>query len=128
MITHFILLSSILVTASIITPAQSAVQDTSGAKNDTTKSLHSLFDDEWEYQMEQHPVMASLLGDRRWNNIWEDVSRGAIERRHNHGVGTLQRLNQINRNELSLADQLNFDLFKQQYEISIEGYKYHWFL
>lgn len=122
------ILAWILLLTNIIAAAQSTVKGAPDTQNNTTQSLHSLFDTEWEYQMQQHPVTASLLGDRRWNNVWEDVSLGAIERRHNHDIEILRRLDQIKRNELSSADQLNFDLFKQQYETSVEGYTYRWYL
>src|SRR4051812_45494282 len=39
-----------------------------------TAALHNLFDAEWEYSMQQNPTFASFLGDRRFNDKWDDVS------------------------------------------------------
>ncbi len=94
----------------------------------TTRQLHALFDSEWEYTMEQNPTWASQLGDRRWNDRWDDVSLAAVEAQHKHGLEVIEKLKQIDRAQLSPADQLNYDLFKKDYEISAEMHKYRWYL
>jgi uncharacterized protein (DUF885 family) len=96
--------------------------------NDAAKALDELFAAEWDYQMEQHPTWASSLGDRRWNDRWGDISLEAISKRHNHDIETLVKLRTIDRGALPPADQLNFDLFKRNYEYEIEGFQYRWFL
>ena len=95
---------------------------------EAAQRLHTLFDEEWEYVMRENPTFASSLGDRRYNDRWEDASLAAIERRHQHRIETLARLHKIDRAQLSPADQLNYDLFKKEYETDIEGYKYRWYL
>ena len=94
----------------------------------TTKTLHDLFAQEWEYGLQQSPARASQLGDRRWNDRWGDRSLAAIKTRHEHSLDVLQRLSKIDRSKLSAADQLNYDLFKKDYENGIEEYKYRWYL
>ncbi len=98
------------------------------APNEATKNLHALFDEEWEYTMRENPTWASALGDRRYNDRWEDVSLAAIERRHLHAIATLARLKAINRGHLSPADALSYDLFKKNFETDIEGHKFRWHL
>ena len=96
--------------------------------NDAAKALHELFAAEWDYQMEQHPTWASSLGDRRWNDRWSDSSLDAIYKRHNHDIATLSKLTKIDRAALSPSDQLNYDLFKKDYENDIEDFQYRWYL
>ena len=96
--------------------------------NETAKTLHNLFAAEWDYQMEQHPTWASSLGDRRWNNRWSDSSLDAIYKRHDHDIATLSKLTKIDRAALSPSDQLNYDLFKKDYENDIEDFQYRWYL
>jgi uncharacterized protein (DUF885 family) len=96
--------------------------------NAATVMLSSLFDQEWEYAMRESPTWASSLGDRRYNDRWDDVSLAAIERRHAHDIAVLERIKEIDRAQLSPADQLNYDLFKKDYETSLQGYKYRWYL
>ena len=95
---------------------------------DAAKTLHDFFAAEWDYQMEQHPTWASSLGDRRWNDRWSDSSLDAIYQRHNHDIATLSKLTKIDRAALSPSDQLNFDLFKKDYENDIEDFQYRWYL
>ncbi|MCM3904343.1 MAG: DUF885 family protein, partial [Pyrinomonadaceae bacterium] len=117
----FCLVSSVLLVAIIGTSA--IAQDAA-----TKKTLHDLFDREWEYQMEQSPTRASQMGDRRWNDRWRDVSMEAIKKRHEHGRGVLEQLAPIDRSKLAPQDQLNYDLFKKDYETGIEEYKFQWYL
>ena len=74
------------------------------------------------------PTWASSLGDRRWNDRWSDNSLDAIYKRHDHDIATLNKLTKIDRAALSPSDQLNYDLFKKDYENDIEDFQYRWYL
>lgn len=96
--------------------------------NGAADVLHRLFETEWDYTMEHSPTWASSLGDRRWNDRWDDVSLTSIAGQHQHDLDVLGRLKAIDRNQLPPAEQLNYDLFERQYLESVEGYPYHWYL
>src|SRR5438105_8374092 len=96
--------------------------------NQAARALYELFASEWDYQMERHPTWASSLGDRRWNDRWEDSSLEAIEKDYQHRTRVLARLKAIDRSRLTPRDQLNYDLFRKDYEMAIEGHQYHWYL
>lgn len=98
------------------------------ASNKDARGLHALLAAEWDHTMEQSPTWASSLGDRRWNDRWGDVSLAAIEKNHAHDQEALVRLKKIDRRKLSSADQLNYDLFQYETQLSIEEHKYRWFL
>lgn len=110
------------------TKAKPSVQEAPRPDPDATGALHALFDEEWEYVMRENPTFASSLGDRRYNDRWDDVSLASIERRHAHTAEVLQRLKAIDRAGLSAADRLNYDLFKKEYETALQGHKYRWYL
>jgi uncharacterized protein (DUF885 family) len=93
-----------------------------------TKELYRLFDAEWNWRLQESPTFASYLGDRRFNDRWNDASFAAIENRQKHRVETLEKLKKIDRNELSAADKLNFDLFEKEYAEDIEAFKYKRYL
>jgi uncharacterized protein (DUF885 family) len=125
----------LLLTASLIlTPTFAGAQRRGVSKTDkansqgAAKALHALFDSEWDWSMEQNPTWASRLGDRRWNDRWEDLSLAAIERRQQHRLETLARLKTIDRARLTPADQLNYDLFKKDYETDVEQHQFRLYL
>ncbi len=108
--------------------AQERTMTASTTMNDTTKALHDLFANEWEYVLRENPTFASSLGDRRYNDRWEDVSLGAVERRQQHRVEVLNRLKAIDRSQLTPQDQVNYDLFKKEYETDVAEHKYRMYL
>jgi len=90
--------------------------------------LHQFFSAEWDWTMEQNPTWASLLGDRRWNVRWDDVSLDAIHERERHQRQALETLSKIPRAELNAADRTSYDIFRYLYEVDVEGYQYQSYL
>jgi uncharacterized protein (DUF885 family) len=99
-----------------------------GESKDAGKTLNEFFEAEWNYEMEQSPVRASFMGDRRWNDRWGDQSLEAIRKREEHTRETLVRLKKLDRAHLSPADQLNYDLFQKDLEMDIEAFKFRTYL
>jgi uncharacterized protein (DUF885 family) len=93
-----------------------------------TQQLHRLFDQEWEYQMSHNPVRASLLGDRRWNDKWSDLSLPAVHADYKHGRSVLADLHKIDRTQLSTEDQLNYDVFEYNLTDYTNGEPFKWYL
>lgn len=96
--------------------------------SESTKQLYALFDAEWERGLRNSPTFASGQGDKRWNRDWADNSLQAIDRRHNENIAVLEKIKKIDRSQLSVSDQLNYDLFKKQYEGGIEAHKFKRYL
>jgi prolyl oligopeptidase len=88
------------------------------------KALNGLLTAEWDYTMEQNPSWASQLGDRRWNDRWEDVSLANLARNQEHLRAALARLNAIPREKLSGNDLLNRRLFQYETELALEEYQF----
>ncbi len=98
------------------------------SSEDPTERLHQLFEEEWQQTLRDHPTWASLLGDRRYNRLWPDVSLTAIERRQQRRLHLLHRLDEIDPSALSPADRLNYSLFRNKQELQQEGHQYGWHL
>ncbi|WP_164017078.1 DUF885 domain-containing protein [Pyxidicoccus trucidator] len=86
----------------------------------TAAALHALIQREWQYQLEHSPTYASVSGDRRWNDRWDDLSLEALEADHQHNLQVVAQVKKLDRKKLSAADQLNYDLFLREYELWVE--------
>jgi uncharacterized protein (DUF885 family) len=93
-----------------------------------SKALHDLFAAAWDRDMQDRPEEASEMGDRRWNDLWTDLSLEAYAQCDRHNQEVLARLAKIDRRTLNKTDQLNYDLFQKRYQDRVEQYKFHWFL
>lgn len=114
-------------TAVTVPPAVLALTPPS-TKVDPAKQLSTLLADEWQRSLAANPEQASLLGDHRYDDRWTDASLAAIEASNRADTAALQKLLEIDRERLPPADQLNFDLFRQQLERSIEAFRYRGFV
>jgi len=59
--------------------------------NNTVKKLHELFQEDWQWGLEQNPEGATMLGDNRYNDRLTDYSFEAIDRRKAHARRMLDR-------------------------------------
>lgn len=82
--------------------------------------LHALFDEAWEYRMEQFPVEASYLGDLRNADQWDKLSPADYIRRRETYQHFLKELVKIDHDSLPPEEQLNAELFDKQLATDIE--------
>jgi uncharacterized protein (DUF885 family) len=122
MLRHSLLFLPVIAAALAVTLA---AQTSSG---DAGHRLHALFDREWEWELAESPLAASAIGDKRWNDRWDDVSLAALERRQRHRQGVLTEVEAIPRAELGADDQINYDVFRYQYRVGVEGFAYRFHL
>src|SRR5215212_3424159 len=114
----------LVIVASVFSSLVLAAERESKGVDAPGKTLHAFFEAEWDYSMEQNPTRASALGDRRWNDRWDDDSLEANQRQEEHAKDALQRLTKMDRTKLSPGDQLNYDLFRKRLEQDIAGFKF----
>lgn len=93
-----------------------------------TDEFRTLLADAWEWQLQQNPVMASSLGDRRFNKRWGDSSLAAIDAAQAQQREFMTRLLAIESSALDDADQLNYELFRRDLMTDIEGFQYRTYL
>lgn len=92
------------------------------------QKLLRFFQEEWEYGLKENPIMATYLGDLRYNDQIGDFSLDAERREHEHSEQALKRLTTIDRSKLSESNRLNYDLYLSDLKIEIEGYVYPGYL
>jgi len=87
---------------------------------DDTIRLHQLFEREWDAWMERYPTWASSLGDRRFNDRWEDLSPDAIETWNGHLAKVIQEFDSFDPDLLTPEDRLNRELLRLHYANEVE--------
>jgi uncharacterized protein (DUF885 family) len=95
------------------------------ASADAVSDLHALFDREWERDLADSPIAATYLGDPRFNDRMPDISPDAKAARDAADARVLEDLARIPRGELPPAEQLNFDLFRHEYETRKAALPFH---
>jgi len=91
------------------------------SSSDAAKKLHALFDEDWQWGLQQYPESATLLGDNRYNDRVTDYSIQAIERRKAHEREMLDRVQKIDRMRLTGQDVISYDLFLRDKKLNVEG-------
>ncbi len=108
---------SVLAAALVAVPA--------AALADATADLHALFDREWERDLVDNPISATYLGDARYNDRLPDISPAAQAARDAADAAVLDELARIPRGALPAPEQLNYDLFRHEYENRKEAVPFH---
>ncbi|MGB5331317.1 MAG: DUF885 domain-containing protein [Woeseiaceae bacterium] len=100
----------------------------SAARSDAGTDFTTLLSEHWEWRLASSPIMASMIGDHRYNDQWEDKSIAALERRHEETREFLRRAYAIDRAALSEASQLNYELFRRQLQDDVDRYPFRGYL
>jgi uncharacterized protein (DUF885 family) len=109
------LLASLLSVAPTVSPALrplSSGAPTTAATHMPTVServrrLHKLLGEQWEYALRTSPEFASVLGDKRYNDRWADVSQAAVERNLRQTRVFLDQFSAIDTTGFPVQEKLN---------------------
>jgi uncharacterized protein (DUF885 family) len=104
--------------------AASAALAQAVSSTDAAKNLHALFDEDWQWGLQQYPEGATLLGDNRYNDRLTDLSPEAIERGKAHDRGMLDRIQKIESSQLRGQDAISYDLFLRDKQLNVEGQRF----
>jgi uncharacterized protein (DUF885 family) len=97
----------------------------SNANAGPAQDFAALLDEHWHWTLENDPMFASQLGDRRYNDRWADQSLGAIADRQEQTRSFLRRLYAIDRNALDQDAQLNYELFRREIQSSVDAARFN---
>ncbi len=85
-------------------------------------ALSALFDEHFERNLELNPVSATFIGDNRYNDRMANfVSADYLAASDALDREFLQRLLEIDRDQLDYQEQLSYDIFRINREQSLEG-------
>lgn len=78
----------------------------------------------YDYTMLNYPEFGTFLGDPRGQDRWSDQSEEVTRQREQDEKTLLAALDNINREELSATEQVNYDLLYDGRKRSIEGHQF----
>ena len=90
--------------------------------------FNSLLDNEWERMIDDNPVYASSMGDLTNNTEWSDTSIDKIYANHQIELQILNQLEEFDIKNFTEENQVNYLLFRKQYENSVEAHTFKKFL
>ncbi|MEY2920093.1 MAG: hypothetical protein RL261_1398, partial [Pseudomonadota bacterium] len=108
--------------ASVLAAAPAAAVDRAQSES---KKLHAIFDEYFEEYLKQNPILATSIGDPRYNDRFVvGISPAAIAAEEKLQRDYLLRVLTVDRAALTAADQLSYDVFKTGREREIEGFRF----
>ena len=91
---------------------------------DAGDDFRALLDEHWEWTLKNSPVLASTMGDPRYNRDWTDNSLAAIAERRKDTREFLRRAYAIDRDALAENDRLNHELFRRMLQDDVDEYPF----
>jgi uncharacterized protein (DUF885 family) len=83
---------------------------------------NALFDESWQATLKMNPLLATAVGDYRYNDQLGDYSLAAPAARHNREVADLARIKAIDPAGFPEQDLVSHDLFLRQLQQRVEDY------
>ena len=79
-----------------------------------SEQFAALLDDAWQFQLQENPLFATETGDHRYDDQLPKVSLADAKRRNAASREFLERLEAIDRSQLTPAEQVSYDIFARQ--------------
>src|ERR1035438_6616042 len=82
--------------------------------------LSALFEQEWQYRLHEYPELATLTGDKRFNDRLTDYSASAYQQRAEHDRAALAAFRKISPVGLTSDDKINLALMQRELKLSVD--------
>ena len=123
LVTFLIAVGGGLCLAPMMALAQSSTSP-SREQAEAARRFRTYLDEDWKRWMQQYPEMATSVGFPGQDRRWSDDSKEGIEARIKHLHESLAQLKAISRDALPTEERLNYDLYGELLETSVEGLQY----
>jgi uncharacterized protein (DUF885 family) len=88
------------------------------------EQLNQIFNDEWERRLVFDPLLATYIGDHRYDDCLPRLSEEHFENRIHELEGYLLRLDAVDASEFTNTDRLNADIFRRLISDEAQLFKY----
>lgn len=95
---------------------------------DQSSRLQALFDEAWNFQLRENPLFATSVGEHQFDDRLPSVTGEDQARRAQFRRELLQRLEAIDRTQLSKPDRISYDMFQRQLRDQIANFEYKAYL
>ncbi|HMG54542.1 MAG TPA: DUF885 domain-containing protein [Kofleriaceae bacterium] len=111
------------------TPVETAAPAPAAASvDDRRRQLTKLLDEQWQYTLRTSPEFASILGDRRYNDRWSDLSTEAIAAQLAEARKFLTRFQAIDTAGFPEQEALNQQLMVRTLEERVDNARFEGWL
>jgi len=86
--------------------------------------LAALLSEAWEFRLREDPLLATSVGDHRFDDRLPSMAREDLERRDRYWRATLDRLRAIEPNALSPADRIDRDMFERELRDAVAEHEF----
>ena len=117
-----LILAGLICTTITIAACAAPEQQSSGDE------LHALFEEAWQFQMQENPLWATAVGIHDYNDRLPSFTIEDLERQAEYYRGVLDRLHAIDRESLETADQINYDMFERRLTDRLTGFEFKEYL
>jgi uncharacterized protein (DUF885 family) len=94
----------------------------SGSVAPRLAAQNALFDESWQATLKMNPMLATAVGDYRYNDQLGDYSLATPLARHNREVSDLARIKGIDATGFPEQDMVSHDLFLRQLQQRVDDY------
>lgn len=81
---------------------------------ESPEMLRELLEEAWQFELAEDPLLATQVGDHRYDALLPRSTRADIERRSARKCEFLARAEAIPRDGLARSDRINLDIFRRQ--------------
>jgi uncharacterized protein (DUF885 family) len=94
------------------------------AASSAASAFHQILDEDWEARLREDPLLASSVGDHRYDDRLPSVAPADLGRAAQRRRATLARLEAIDRGGLDTQDRISFDMLARELRDDVADHEF----
>ncbi|HET7187364.1 MAG TPA: DUF885 family protein, partial [Gemmatimonadaceae bacterium] len=91
---------------------------------DPRSSFQRLLDDHWQWVLRESPILATTLGEHRYDRELGDLTVGAMDRRAREAAAFLGRANALDTTSLTASERVSLAILRRGLSEDVEGNRF----